>query len=38
MQGALIWEVCDVLGQPFDRALMFIETAAPYLRSHGTAG
>ena len=30
-QGALIWEVCEQLGLPFDMfVLMFIETAAPY--------
>jgi len=31
MQGALIWEVCEMLGQPFESfTLMFIETANPY--------
>lgn len=31
MQGSLIWEVCDQLGQEFESFwLMFIETAAPY--------
>jgi hypothetical protein len=31
MQGALIWEVCEVLGQPFESfVLMFIETTRPF--------
>lgn len=31
MQGALIWEVCEALGQPFETfTLLFIETSAPY--------
>ena len=31
MQGSLIWEVCEQLGQPFESFwMMFIETAAPY--------
>jgi len=30
-QGALIWEVCEQLGQPFTMFILaFIETAAPY--------
>lgn len=30
-QGALIWEVCEALGQPFGSfMLMFVETDAPY--------
>lgn len=30
-QGALIWEVCEALGQPFESfILMFIETARPF--------
>ena len=30
-QGALIWEACEMLGQPFESfMLLFIETAAPY--------
>lgn len=31
MQGALIWEVCEALGQPFESfILLFIETQRPY--------
>lgn len=31
MQGALIWEVCELLGLPFDGfALVFVEKKAPY--------
>jgi hypothetical protein len=31
MQGALIWETCEVLGQPFESfILMFVETSKPY--------
>lgn len=31
MQGALIWEVCELLGLPFDGfALVFIEKKSPY--------
>ena len=31
MQGGLIWEVCEALGQPFETfTLMFIETSLPF--------
>jgi hypothetical protein len=30
-QGALIWEVCEALGQPFESfVLMFVETSNPF--------
>lgn len=34
-QGALIWEVCEALGQPFQSfTLMFVETAKPFCSRH----